>query len=148
MRNPLRSSWRRRRGFTLLEVLIGLGILTAGILSIMAVYPYTLRAQRDAELLTLGAALAQMKAEQVRRDDKAMGGALVHSIQGLGDVRTKALVFSDEPRLSYSFASQSVLNPTAPNPAKDVYVIIYRAPTNRPNQDLLQDVIYELHFNK
>ena len=54
---------------SLLEVMVALGILTAGILSIMAIFPYTIKAQQEGELLSEAAALAQMKAEEIRRDD-------------------------------------------------------------------------------
>ena len=57
------------RGFTLLEVMIGLSILTVGIVSVMALHPFTLRANEDAELRTIAASLAMMKIEEARRDN-------------------------------------------------------------------------------
>lgn len=135
----------RRRGFSLLEVLIGLAILLAGLLGVMAVFPYTLRSQREAEALSLAAPLAQMKAEEIRRDDDRTG-RLVREIKRL-EQPTPPIVFPNEPRLTYSFSGRSLLYPNAggdprglPNVAR---VIVRYAPDYRPSQD----VLYELRFD-
>lgn len=137
---------RGKRGLSLLEVLVAAGILTAGMLSILAIFPYTVKAQTDAELLTKAATLAQMKAEEIRRDDST-DARLVQAIQDLA-APTAPIAFLNEPRLTYSFSGQTILyqdvtNPGDPRIAGGVARVIIRyAPTYRPTQD----VIYELRF--
>ena len=144
--HPL-SNAAARRGFSLLEVLVGLAILTAGILAIAAVFPQTMRAHEDAELLTIAAALAQMKVEEIRRDDD-LNGRLRAEIRSLPQP-TASIVFINEPRLSYSFSNQSLLyanvnDPKDPRATPGVpRVIIRYAPEFQPRQD----AIYELRFN-
>ncbi|MCL5271001.1 MAG: prepilin-type N-terminal cleavage/methylation domain-containing protein [bacterium] len=135
-----------RSGFSLLEVLVGMTILTAGVLAVAAVFPYLLRAESDAELLSEAAALAQMKAEEIRRDDSAPDatGVLRSEIRILPQPTTP-IVFSMEPRLSYSFSGASLLYPAddprgTPGVAR---VIIRYAPGFRESQE----VVYELRFN-
>ena len=140
----------RRRGFSILEVLVALAILTAGMLTIMALYPTTLRAQRDAELLSEAAALAQMKAEEIRLLDSA-DGVLVAEIESLTtETETERLVFPNESRLTYSYCGATVMyaelaaaTPGDPRVASNVARVIIRyASEFRPTQD----VIYELRF--
>lgn len=132
---------------SLLEVLVALGILTAGLLTVLAVFPYTLQAQRDAELLTKAAALAQMKVEEIRRDD-SVDGALLSEIKTMSDP-SEPIVFQNEPRLAYQFCGRTLLYGSEADPADPraqsgvARVIIRYAPSFRPTQD----VIYELRFN-
>lgn len=137
----------RAGGFTLIEVLVGLAILVAGILAVAAVFPYTFKAQREAEVLTIGVSLAQMKAEEIRRDD-SRDGKLVQAIRQMSEP-SAPLVFPHEPRLSYSFCGKSLLYQANSNEPGDqrgasgvARVIIRYAPNYRPSQD----VVYELRF--
>ena len=140
-------SVRARRGLTLLEVLVALVILTAGLLSLAAVFPRLLQAGRDAELLTSAAALAQQKAEEIRRDDSA-DRRLVTAIQQL-TTPTAPIGFTFEPRLSYSFSGRTVMfgaveDPEDPRALDGVARVLIRySASYRPSQD----VIYELRFN-
>jgi prepilin-type N-terminal cleavage/methylation domain-containing protein len=143
----LSTNAHRHSGFTLLEVLVGLSILTAGILSIMAIFPLMLRVQTDAEVLAIGASLAQMKAEEIRRDDDR-NGSLVGAIRNMS-TPSDPITFPREPRLAYSFSGRSLMYSSAANPddprAADgvARVIIRYSASFRPSQD----VIYELRFN-
>jgi type II secretory pathway pseudopilin PulG len=142
-----------RRGLSMLEVLVALGILTAGILSIMAIFPATLKAQRESELLSLAANLAQMKAEEIRKDDSSLvnpasnnPGKLLIDIRAMTDP-SAPMVFPNEPRLAYSYCGQTLLykdlDPTDPRAEPGVARVIIRyAPSFRASQD----VIYELRF--
>jgi type II secretory pathway pseudopilin PulG len=134
-------------GFSLLEVLVAMGILVAGMLALSASFPMMLRVGRDAELLTMAAALAQQKAEEIRRDDTA-DRRLISAIQ-TQTVPTPPVVFPQEPRLEYSFSGQTVLyadtaDPQDPRALSGVARVLIRyAPEYRASQD----VIYELRFN-
>lgn len=135
----------RRRGLSILEVLVALGILTAGMLSIMAIYPYTLKAQRDSELLSEAAVLAQMKAEEIRRDDTNTG-AMVAAIKNLA-TPSDPIPFPNEPRLTYSYCGDTVmykdLDPLDYRAASGVARVVIRyAKSFRDSQD----AIYELRF--
>jgi type II secretory pathway pseudopilin PulG len=96
-----------RRGFTVLEALIGVAVMAAGIAVIMAVFPVTLRGADRAELQSLGAALAMMKIEEIRRDDDE-GGRLIAAIEALTEP-TEPIVFPLDPRLAYRFSGVTVL---------------------------------------
>jgi prepilin-type N-terminal cleavage/methylation domain-containing protein len=134
-----------RQGFSLLEVLVGLSILSAGLLAIMAIFPYTLKGQRQAELLTEAVALAQMKAEEIRRDD-SKSKKLVKAIQAM-DQPSDPIAFPTEPRLTYSFCGRSLLYGTDsadPRGASNVARVIIRY---APGLKQEQGVLYELRFN-
>jgi type II secretory pathway pseudopilin PulG len=138
---------KRRRGLSLLEVLVALGILTAGLLVVLAIFPYTLQAQRDAELLTKAAALAQMKVEEIRRND-SLNGTMISAIRSLAEP-SEPVAFQNEPRLAYQFCGRSVIytatgDGTDPRAQNGVARVIVRyASSFRPSQD----VIYELRCN-
>lgn len=133
-----------RRGFSLIEVVVSFAILTAGLLSVLAVFPLTLRSQSKAELLTIAASLAQMKAEEIRRDDST-DGALVKAIINL-DAETDPIVFPHEKRLTYSFWGRSVRYrglANDPRAADGVARVIIRL---SPEYNSGKDVVYELRF--
>src|SRR5687767_5793332 len=68
-----RKRWSPRArvalGFTLIEVVVALGILLAGLIAIASIFPATLQAGRQSELLTRAVGLAEQKAEEIRRDN-------------------------------------------------------------------------------
>lgn len=134
-----------RRGLSILEVLVALGILTAGMLSIMAIYPYTLKAQRDSELLSQAAGLAQMKAEEIRRDD-TQAGAMIAAIKSMA-TPSDPIPFANEPRLTYSFCGETVMyrdvDPQDYRAASGVARVIIRYASSFRSS---QDAIYELRF--
>ena len=136
-----------RSGFSLVEVLVALGILTAGLMALAASYPLMLDTGRKAELLTVGAALAQQKAEEIRRHDTATR-LLITTIQNR-TTPTSPIVFPNESRLEYSFSGKTVMfakigNPSDPRALNGVARVLIRyAPSYKPTED----VIYELRLN-
>lgn len=147
---------RPARGFTLLEVLIGLSILTAGILAIVALFPATMQANEAAELRTIGASLLAMKAEEVRRDNDA-NDKLINAIKTLA-APTAPVTFPYEPRLAYMFSSTTILYQKRdaagtvvddPNDPRDdpgtARIIVQISPTFRPGKAYILD---ELRFEK
>lgn len=106
---------RTRAGFTLIEVLVSLSILTAGVLAILAVLPSMLQANERAELRTMGASLALQKIEEIRRDNDA-GGQLLNKIKNLR-VPTDPVEFAAERRLSYRFSGITLLYRGPLNPS-------------------------------
>lgn len=147
-----RLDHRSRRGLTLVEVLVGLAILTAGMLALATIIPSTLKSHDRAELLTVAAMLAQTKAEEIRRDD-SLTQSLQNEIRNLR-TPTTPIKFIQEPRLTYSFSGSSLqyalLNdPSLSNELIDprardgiARVIIRYAEDFSPDQE----VLYELRF--
>jgi type II secretory pathway pseudopilin PulG len=139
-------------GYTLLEVLVALTVLLLGVLPILFLVPQTLRSRKDAEFLTEAALLAQLKGEEIRRDDDT-SGTLITTISKLA-APTAPIPFSQEERLSYSFCGQSLLYSTTDAPQGDANVarvIISRTPQAAtsglpPTTVNPRDVIYELRF--
>lgn len=136
-------------GATLLEVLVALAILMTGLLLSAALFPTTLEAQRHAELLTKASFLAEMKAEEIRRDDTS--DHVLHQAITARDTPTSPVVFIQEPKLTYSFSGRSLQYLDDPNSTTDprasdgtARVIIRYAPEYRPTED----VVYELRFGE
>ena len=134
-------------GFTLIEVLVALAIMLAGLIAVVASFPNMLAAQRQAELLTIATALGQSKAEELRRDND-VNNRLILAVRSL-TTPTFSLTFPNEPRLAYSFSGTSVLYADAP--ANDprgfpgvARVLIRYAPEYRASQE----VIYEIRFDR
>lgn len=135
-------------GYTLLEVLVSLAVLMAGVLAILFLLPTTMRAGADAGFLTEAALLAQMKAEEIRRDDDAFtSGTMVTAIAAMTDP-TPPVPFPQNPRLSYSFSGQSLLHttndPADPRDDPNVARVIVRYSASYRSS---QDVVYELRFS-
>lgn len=55
-----------RKGFSLLELIIAIGVLAIGLVGILQVFPVGLRASQRAGMLTKAAFLAQNKMEEVK----------------------------------------------------------------------------------
>jgi type II secretory pathway pseudopilin PulG len=137
---------RTTAAFTLLEALVSLGILMIGILAIVYFYPAALQTAATAEYRTKAAVLAQMKAEEIRRDDDTTG-TLITAIENL-DVPTEPITFSQEPNLAYQFSGRSILY-QGETPAGDedvARVIIRYSPSYRVSNNPNRDVLYELRF--
>jgi len=137
-----------RGGFTLIEVLVALAILLAGLVAIVQLFPVSLRASADAALQGEAVLLAQQKVEELRRDRDQQSDIINH-IEGLA-TPTDPIVFPHQPRLTYSYSGVSVLYPefdandprTFPNVAR---VIIRKRGTDPANPD--GPVLYELRFD-
>jgi type II secretory pathway pseudopilin PulG len=137
----------RIRAYSLLEVLVSLAILLAGILTIVNYFPLTLRANNRAALISQAALLAQLKAEEIRRDN-IYGPKLLNLIRTLRQP-TPPIQFPQNPILAYSFCGVSLIDPVddPDNTADDAGVariIIRYDKSYRPTQD----VIYELRFDE
>jgi Tfp pilus assembly protein PilV len=136
----------QRRGVSLLEAVVSLSILLVGIVLILIMFPRFLVAAHDAEMQTKAVMLAQMKAEEIRRDDDT-SSTLVTAIQNLS-APTPPMEFSQEPDLAYQFSGTSLLY-EGTSPAGDsgvARVIIRYAPSYRVSSNPDKDILYELRF--
>lgn len=143
-----------RRGLTLIEVLISVAITVAGIVTIINLFPTTMRGAEEAELRQVGAFLAFMKIEEIRRDMDS-DRRLLHAIEDLTTV-TDPVTFALEPRLAWRFTGRTLLHehydssgalfdvPLDPRDDADVArVIIQISPEFRPGKP---DVLQEYRF--
>ena len=135
------------KGFSLLEVLVSVAILLAGIISIVNFFPLGLKAQYRAADLSRAALLANMKAEEIRRDcDKA--GELLNAIRNLRGP-SQIITFPNEPRLAYCFSGISLKDPhDDPDDTRDDYgvarvIIMYSEEFRGRNE-----ILYELRFDQ
>ena len=136
----------RRGGFTILEAIVSLSILLVGIVLILILFPGFLVSAREAELQTKAVMLAQMKAEEIRRDDDT-SNTLVNAIRAL-PAPTIPLAFTQEPDLAYQFAGNTILygGVTPEGDPGVARVIIRYAPDFRVSSNPNKDVLYELRF--
>ena len=68
--NPMRARRRRHRraGFTLIEVMVSLGVMTVGALGIIALQQHTIRSNSHARQLTTAMQIAQRWVERFKQD--------------------------------------------------------------------------------
>ena len=137
----------RMRGFSLLEVLVSVAILMAGILSIVHFFPMGLQARARAGDISRASLLAQRKAEEIRRDnDRA--GRLIRAIAAL-DSPTEIKPFPNHPKFAYCFCGTSLIDPRDdPDDPRDDHgvprvIIMYSREYKGDNE-----VLYELRFDE
>lgn len=134
------------RGITLIEVMISMAILLIGVLAIVFFFPQTLQSAATAEYRTKAAVLAQMKSEEIRRDDDTTH-TLIHAIESLQSP-TAPVTFPQDPNLAYQFSGRSILY-EGETPAGDpgvARVIVRYSPEYRVSNNPNKDVLYELRF--
>ena len=135
---------RGSRGYSLLEVIVAVGIFAIGIIGILQFFPPALRASSEASLRGAAALLAQQKAEEIRRDDD-QAGSLIEAITFLEEP-TGPVTAPFDDRLVYQFHSRSLLSDEPPPPPGTPgvpHAIIRYNPEFRPSAD----VLYELRFD-
>lgn len=65
---PTVSKRRRRRGYTLIEAMMAVGVLMAGSVAVMAMHQAATRGNMEARQISMGNQLAQRWVERLRRD--------------------------------------------------------------------------------
>jgi len=141
-------------GFTLLEILVSVVVLTVGVLGVVTLFSFVLRANEEAELRTIGAALAMMKIEEIRRDNDR-DGKLLEAIRML-EAPTDPVPFALEGRLAYRFSSTTLLylrrggsgapidDPDDPRDDPGVArVIIQESPEFKPRPKILDEYRFQ-----
>ncbi|HUT23903.1 MAG TPA: hypothetical protein VM492_06150 [Sumerlaeia bacterium] len=120
-------------------------ILLAGVVTVVGWLPTTLRQNERSADTTTAVYLAQMKAEEIRRDDSFFGG-LVSAIEAM-TTETPPATFPLDTRFAYSFSGETALytdlSPADPRRESGVARVIIRYDRSfRPSGD----VLYELRF--
>jgi prepilin-type N-terminal cleavage/methylation domain-containing protein len=137
---------RRSRGITLIEVLISMAILLIGVLAVVFFFPQTLQNAANAEYRSKAAVLAQMKAEEIRRDDDTTH-TLIAAIASL-QTPTAPITFPQDPNLAYQFSGRTILY-EGETPAGDpgvARVIVRYSPEYRVSNNPNKDILFELRF--
>ncbi len=129
----------------MVEVLVSMAILLAGIVSIINLYPLSLKSNNRAITLSKAVVLAQLKAEEIRRDSVGTID-LVAEIERL-TTPTAPKPFPQETTLTYSFCGVSLIDPDDdPDDPRDdpgvARVIVRYNRSFKPTED----IIYELRF--
>jgi type IV pilus assembly protein PilV len=68
MTGSRRTARRKRRGFTLIEVMVSLGVMTVGAMAILALQQHSIRSNSHARQLTIGMQIAQQWVERLKQD--------------------------------------------------------------------------------
>ncbi len=135
------------RGYTLVEVLVALVVLLAGIVGIIQLFPVSLEGNREAELRGAAASLAQLKADELRRDSDNFA-RVIDDIRGR-TTPTDPVVWHLDDRLAYSYSGLSTFSPgdDPADPSDDpgvARIIVSLNPTFDPSAR----VLYELRFDR
>jgi len=140
-------SLSRHKGYSLIEVLVSVAILLAGILSIANLFPMSLRAQHRAADVSCAAFLAQLKAEEIRRDNDRLN-TLINAIRNLRSP-SEIITFPNDTRFAYCFCGVSLVDPRDdPDDPRDDYnvprvIIMYSKEYRGKNE-----ILYELRFDQ
>jgi len=137
----------RNRAYSLLEVLVSVAILLAGIISIINFFPLGLQAQHRAGDVSTAAFLAQQKAEEIRRDNDRFN-RLITAIRSLRNP-TQVITFPNNNRFAYCFCGTSIIDPRDdPDDPRDDHnvprvIILYSLEYKGKNE-----VLYEMRFDQ
>jgi type IV pilus modification protein PilV len=70
-----RTRGRRQQGFTLVEVMVSLGVMTVGAMAILALQQQSIRSNAHARQLTIATQIAERWAERLKQDAKTWNAA-------------------------------------------------------------------------
>jgi Tfp pilus assembly protein PilV len=141
MKNIKRPTCRRGSGYTLMEVLVSMTILLAGILAIAGFFPRALDNNTRAADLSIAAFIAQSKAELIRLSNESnQTPSSIDYIAGLSTM-TEPVVYGLDERFSYRFSGETFLYANDPTVTTGVarVIIVYTDDPDTP--------IYELTFD-
>lgn len=137
----------RRRGLSLVEVVVALSIFLFGVVALLNFFPLKLRTGTDSAVLTEAVLLAQLKAQEIRRDN-GPGSNFYDWIRAQTTPQPPGgIPFGQNPALRYAFCGRSVIDSIDdPGVPEDDYsvprIIILSTHSRRPD-----DVVYELRFD-
>ncbi len=149
-RDPLRGPTRfhrTRRGMTLVEVIVALAIFLFGVVTLLNFFPLKVRTGTDATVLSEGVLLAQLKAQEIRRDNDPSGPFYAWMRSLTSPEPPGGIPFEQNRDLRYAFSGRSVMDPVddpgVPEDDFNVPRIIVLSPTQ---SRFSNGVVYELRF--
>jgi type II secretory pathway pseudopilin PulG len=106
----VQRSRRRRAGFTVVEVMVSLGIMTVGAMGIIALQTHAIRSNGHARQLSIGMQIAQRWVERLKQDTHTWNvagvpGTVLANTRYLNLINTAPNVFSTMPTFPDSTAS-------------------------------------------
>jgi prepilin-type N-terminal cleavage/methylation domain-containing protein len=125
---------RGGQGFTLIEVMVSLGVMTVGAVAILTLQQHTIRSNAHARHVTMATQIAERWVERFKQDarswnqvadisDAPLGGSTLTGTQWLTQVSTQPnrfqrIVVTPGGRISnaFDFQGNDVINPGANNP--------------------------------
>jgi len=130
----------KRSGFTLIEIVIALSILTIGIISLTALLTVGLAAFSTSQDITVASLKAQEKLEELKRNGvDSLATPPVLPSEGSFSSPTQ---FDDNPRFSYSVAVSYIDDGTGTNTAIDgLREVIVRVTWTRFQRQYSEDYI-------
>lgn len=138
---------RPRRGFTLVEVLVAMALLLAGIVAIVQLFPVSLQANTEAILKGNATLLAHQKVQELRTDADRQA-LVIEEIRDRNGL-TDPIVWPVDPRMTYSYAGESELavgdTPGDPRDDSNVPRVVVRL---APDFDPEEPVLYEMRFDE
>lgn len=150
MKRPFPSIAHPFCGYTLIEVLVSVALLATGIVAIAMFFPKALEKNQRAADRSTAAFLAQMKAEEIRRDEFA-DGRFIQEIQETDETNASEPVpFGVDERFAYRLSGLSLLDPDpeSSDPLTThgiARVVIQYAPDYKPDDEA--EILYELRFD-
>ncbi len=137
---PCRSG--HRRASTLIEVLVAMVILLTGVVAIGNLIPMSLRQNQRTLDRSQAAFLAQLKAEEVRRDNYTTGpGRMFIDEIASSLVPTTPIDFPNNTRFAYQFSGVSEIDPVN-NPGVARVIVSYST-SFKPNGGVLFELAFQ-----
>lgn len=93
---------KRSHGFSLIEVLVAIGILAVGLVAIISIFPFSIKANKGAELASVASSYARSQLEQVL--------ATNYDDVGSGTIEARARVSSNPSDVAYVLERQTVVS--------------------------------------
>lgn len=136
-----------RRGLTLTEVLVALAIFLFGVVALLNFFPLKVRTGMDAAILSEAVLLAQLKAEEIRRDNDPSGPFYAWIRSLTGPEPPGGIPFEQNRDLLYAFSGRSVMDPVDDPGVPEDDFNVPRIIILSPRQSRFSSgVVYELRF--
>lgn len=130
------------RGFTLVEVVVAMTILLGGIVGMAQFFPTALSQNRHSADVTSAAYLAQMKGEEVRRNDiyyaldtPAGTTPTIAQISQLA-IPSTSTVFVEDDRFAYVYSGRSLMEIVNAD-SYNAFIIVQYNSEYRPDEEML-----------
>lgn len=144
---PPRPRVSRRHGLTLIEVVVALAIFLFGVVALLNVFPLKVQTGANATVLTEAVLLAQLKAQEIRRDNAPDSIFFLWLRSLTSPTPAEGIPFAENPRLRYAFSGRSVLDPIDdPGVPEDDYGVPRIIVLSPADSRFSHGVVWELRF--
>lgn len=95
------GSTNKSPGFTLIEVLVSIAIMTIGLITVVSIFPFSIRANKSAERQSLASSYARTKLEQLL--------TIAYDSVGTGTIEARARISNDPQNPAYTLERQTMV---------------------------------------